>query len=269
MAKEKSNLKKELAKLQKDWNKAVPREGFATLPDANYIAKIESTRLEKAKESGRLQIAMCFKILEGEHKGKKIFKYDGLANVENFEWFKGTLEKLDVEIPDDIEGIVDILPEIEGKIVDITLRTKNDFQSIYINEIVEREEEDEEEDKEIEEEEEEESDDEEETKDEDEDEDEEKEDEEEDEEDEDEDKDEEEDEDEDEDEDEEEDEEEEEKPRKKKSKAIVISTKQLLAMNIKETKKFIDDHDLDINPKKYSSLAKLKRAIAKLFGLRI
>ena len=129
-----------LAKMQKMWKGAEARRGYAPIPDGQYQAKLESAVIGNAKTSGRLQCTYVFCVLTPEEfEGKKVYKRDGLDSTENLEWFKGTLETLGAS-PEDIEdmpNVPNVLNDLVGTVAEITVQTKDEFQNVYINEVVE------------------------------------------------------------------------------------------------------------------------------------
>ncbi len=165
------SVKSDLNKLKKTWKKAETREGFPVVPDSVYDCRIDTATVGKAKGSKRLQIVYGLTIANGDQAGRKLGKYDGLETEENLEWAKGTLASLDADVPDDISELPDILESLQGTGVEVTVKTKDEFQNVYFNGPIDLEDDDDEEEDEVEDEDEEEEDEEEEDDDEDEDED--------------------------------------------------------------------------------------------------
>ena len=152
MAKKKGTLKSRLKALQSAWADSEPQRAGASVPDDNYACRIESAVVEEAKSSGRLQIHYDLVVIDNEDfEGRKIQKYDGIDTEENLPYAQGTLEALELEIPDDIEDIGETLEEAAGLVVDVTVATRDEFTNIYFNELLEGYEEEEEEEEEKEE----------------------------------------------------------------------------------------------------------------------
>lgn len=126
-----------LGKLQKEWKKAEPRRGGAPVPDDNYSARIESAVLEESQQTERLQIHWTLVIQDEDYEGKKLHKYDGINEERDLEWIQGTLEALELDIPDDITTIGEVLEETQGLLVSITVSTKDEFTNVYFNELLE------------------------------------------------------------------------------------------------------------------------------------
>lgn len=152
------SVQDKLKKLKKAWKSAEARAGFTPVPDGTYQVRIKDATLEESKASKRLQVCWELEIISDEHEGRKLFKRDGVDDESQLEWFKGNLETLELEAPAEIAGITDVLGEAVGLAVEITVKTANEFQNIYFNDLIEgvdEEEGDEEEDDDDEEEEEE------------------------------------------------------------------------------------------------------------------
>ena len=129
-------VQSKLKALKKAWKKAEARAGFTPVPDGTYQAKIDGATLEESKTSKRLQVSWALQVVVGEYEGRKLWKRDGIDDENQLEWFKGALETLELEAPNDIEDIPDVLEEAAGMGVEITVRTKDEFQNIYFNEVI-------------------------------------------------------------------------------------------------------------------------------------
>ena len=166
-----------LKALQKDWKKAAPKKFGQQAPDGSYEVKIVGAVIEEAKaESKRLQIRWTLKILDGDYKGREITHRSGLEGQDALSYLQGELDTMELEIPENITDITELLPEAIGLDLLVSLSTRNEFQNIRFEELLEADEADDD----LEEDEEEEDEDEDEDADEDEEEDEEEEEEEED-----------------------------------------------------------------------------------------
>ena len=162
MANRKASVASRLKSLQKEWKEAEPRIGGARLPDATYNARIGTPVVEESKASQRLQVNWPLTVIDGDYADKKLNKYDGIEDADGLAWLQGTLEILELEIPEDVTDLGSILQSADGLLVEITLQTKDEFQNIYFNELLEADEEEDEEEEDEEEEDEEEEDEEEE-----------------------------------------------------------------------------------------------------------
>lgn len=137
MAKRKKDLKSRLEALQSSWEESEPTRAGAAVPDDNYVCRIESAILEEAKSSGRMQVHYDSVILEGDFTDRHVHKYDGLDTPENLPYVQGTLEALELEIPENLGDIGEVLEEAAGLVVAVTVNTRDEFTNIYFNELVE------------------------------------------------------------------------------------------------------------------------------------
>lgn len=151
MAKSSNRLKT----LQKLWKKAEPKKIGAPLPPDDYVARIDNAVIGESR-NGRTQIDWTLTIIGGDYEGKIVHRYTGLETEENLSYLQGDLEVLELQVPDSIDDLGEVLTEAAGIMVDITVAKNNEYVNIYFNDVVEGDEEvEEEEDEEIEEEEEE------------------------------------------------------------------------------------------------------------------
>lgn len=219
----KKDLTATLKAAGKLWKKAKPRKVGAPVPDDLYSARIESAVMEESKASGRAQVHWCLEIVDGDYQGRKLHTFSGLESEDNLAFLKGDIETLELAIPDSIDDIGEALEESVGLLLEINVRTRDEFTNVDFIELLEddgeeAEEEEEEEDDEDEEEED----------------------------------------DEDEDEDEEEDDEEEEEDEDEElTKAAVRK------MDREELEEAIEDYDLDVDPDKHKTVTALRKAITK------
>lgn len=128
----------ELAELSDIWKSTdAPENAFAEVDDGEYDCIISAIEINKAKNSGRLQIKYELTINEGQPFAKrKLWKYDGLANADNIAWAKASLSRLNIEC-EDISELPSLLNDVKGLMVNITAKTKNEIQNYYFNELVE------------------------------------------------------------------------------------------------------------------------------------
>jgi hypothetical protein len=70
-----------------------------------------------------------------KHIGRKVFHRDFLDKAETFSYLKRNLALFGVH-PENFADLPTFYPKIVGKSVQITLRTKNGFQAVYLNRLV-------------------------------------------------------------------------------------------------------------------------------------
>lgn len=97
---------------QAAWQEAVPRVGGGNLPLGEHIVLIDNIVIEEY--DGVRTVVWDLRIPEGEYAGRKGKKFSRLANKENMDWFKGEMDTLELQIPDDIDDLGDALDEGVG-----------------------------------------------------------------------------------------------------------------------------------------------------------
>jgi hypothetical protein len=153
-----------LKKAQATWKKAKKRvateerKSFGSdFADGRYTAKLVNVALGQS-DAGRTQSTWQWKFLDGDNEGEIKYDYQGMESEDNLFYFGRRLEDFSYELPDDIADIEEIFRELtkEKPVAKIRLRTKNDFQNVYIDKVFGEDEEpeldsDEDEDEEVEE----------------------------------------------------------------------------------------------------------------------
>lgn len=141
-----ATLKKKLALAKKKFKEAKNRAdemgtGFE-VPDGRYRTRlIEARGPEESQGSGRLQFVMVFEILDGEYKGEKLYRYQGLEPGKNssqdyedvLAFAIRDIARFGYEL-EDVEDIEDVLAEIDKEKPEVVIKavTKNDFQNYNI-----------------------------------------------------------------------------------------------------------------------------------------
>lgn len=138
-----NQFKKRLAAANKNWasakTKASESAGGVEFEDGRYLARLVAAKLGESA-GGRLQVRFDFKFeQDDEHAygGKVKYDYQGVETEQNLEFFARRLEQLGYEAPDDLSQIVDILLDIEKEkpLCKIRLKSKGDFQNVYIDKV--------------------------------------------------------------------------------------------------------------------------------------
>lgn len=127
------SIARELKQLQKKWKKSKAKASQEPVPDNNYQVRIIDCRLERSKNSNRLQVAQTMQVLNGKFKDRIIYRYSGIETAESLGYLKGELRKLDIKVPKNIINLTRTLEEIIGIDCDITVKTKGGFTNTYIN----------------------------------------------------------------------------------------------------------------------------------------
>ena len=120
---------------QKNWSKSEARKFGTALPDGEYIGILETIVIENSR-NGRLQCVFKILVTSGECEGRHVSKFSGLETKDNMDWFKGDLDTLGAEIPDEFDDLGDVLAELQGVSVSFSVRSKDEFTNIDFIDVV-------------------------------------------------------------------------------------------------------------------------------------
>ena len=139
-------MARELKQLQGTWRRSKAKNRLKPVKDGKYTAKIIDARLEKSKNTSRLQVAQVFQIVRGKFKDRMVYRYSGLEDENGISYFKSDLKKLGVKIPKKIVNISRAIEKCIDLTCNITVKTRGEFTNIFIDDLVEEEDEFDEED---------------------------------------------------------------------------------------------------------------------------
>lgn len=123
-----------LAALKASWKKAkdMPNKFSGDeIDDGRYMASITDADVDESKSSNRLQVMLEFTIQDGEFDKKTKRSYYGLDTEIGIQIVINTLLKLGIEI-EDPTNLEDDIKQVIGKLCKIQLKTKGEFQNVYI-----------------------------------------------------------------------------------------------------------------------------------------
>jgi len=123
----------DLAQFDDDFVSAdVEEKDFEAVPDGKYQVKVDRVELTRSETSGNPMLKWALKILGPTHKGRLLWRNNVIASKDNVKWLKQDLytcglqmDKLS-DLPDKLETLLDVGLEV-------TKRTKNEFENIYFN----------------------------------------------------------------------------------------------------------------------------------------
>lgn len=129
------DIAKALKSLESVWEESEIKTSGSGISDGDYIAKLSNIEINTSKK-GRLQVVTRFKIADGKQKGSEVARFDGIDNDISMSYFKGYCEVLGIEIPSDITDLPDtldsFLEENRGELYALTLKTKDEYQNVYV-----------------------------------------------------------------------------------------------------------------------------------------
>ena len=121
--------------LENMWNGAVvePREDFGNLPDGKYQVRVETCRLTETKEAKNPMLAWELTVVSPLHYEKrKVFHNRVIRDQESAKWAKQDFVNLGIQA-DTMTDLMDNLEKVLDCIIEIQLKTKGEFQNVYIN----------------------------------------------------------------------------------------------------------------------------------------
>ena len=128
----------ELAALDGTWQQTEARSGGVNVPDDDYVSKLTKMFINKSKK-GRLQVCSLYTIADGNYEGKEIMRFDGLDNEQSIAFFKGYCETIGLEVPTsmtDLPAAIEAFMNSFTGMVNITMKTKGDYQNLYVKGLV-------------------------------------------------------------------------------------------------------------------------------------
>lgn len=141
-------FKKRLKAANKDWKSAREKAaeggvGVTEFEDGRYLARLVKAEIAESA-GGRLQCVFHFKFEKGEgtkaedYGGRVKFDYQGLESEQNLEFLGRRLAQLGYDLPEDLTEIQDILADLmkERPLCKIRLKTKGEFQNVYLDRVV-------------------------------------------------------------------------------------------------------------------------------------
>jgi hypothetical protein len=110
---------------------------FMEFDDGRYVARLMGGTIGKSQSSGRLQVTWSFKFEEGEYEGQTKLDFSGLETETNLYYFGLRLKELGYELPEKTGGLKEILDDVAQTkpLCKIRLKTKGEFQNLYIDKV--------------------------------------------------------------------------------------------------------------------------------------
>ena len=113
--------------------------GFATYEDGRYFAALTDASRGESKASGRDQVVFEFTFLDGDYKGKTVRDFNGLDRAESIPFLIRKIESMGFEAPEDPDDLEDLLKKMvkAHPKFRIILKTKGEYQNLYIDKLLE------------------------------------------------------------------------------------------------------------------------------------
>jgi hypothetical protein len=114
----------------------VDTERFPSIPDGEYVARVDSVTIATSAKDGTPIIKWRLSIVEGEHKGRILFRSNSTMSQDNRRWLKQDLYRAGLEL-ENMRDIPDRIPALNGRILSVSVKQRADqpkFPNIYLNE---------------------------------------------------------------------------------------------------------------------------------------
>ena len=109
----------------------VSESDFEPVPDGKYQVRVDTVELTRTQK-GDPMLKWCLRIVAPSFVGRLLWRNNVLVSEENIRWLKKDLFACDVRL-----ARVSELPANLGRLLDIhlevTKKTRGDFESVYIN----------------------------------------------------------------------------------------------------------------------------------------
>jgi hypothetical protein len=111
---------------------AVEEKEFDEIPDGKYQVKVDRVELTRSESSGNPMLKWALKILGPTCKGRLLWRNNVIASKDNVKWLKNDLYicGLQIEKLSELSGKLESLLDVG---LEVTKRTKNEFENIYFN----------------------------------------------------------------------------------------------------------------------------------------
>lgn len=123
----------DLARFDGDFAAApVEEKEFGDVPDGKYRVAVDRVEIATTKRSKTPALKWRLRILDGQYRWRILFRTSVLSSPQTIAWLKSDLHLCGVdlqklsELPCELERLLDVE-------LDITKRTKGDFENVYFN----------------------------------------------------------------------------------------------------------------------------------------
>ena len=123
----------DLAQFDDDFVSAdVEEKDFEAVPDGKYQVKVDRVELTRSETSGNPMLKWALKILGPTHKGRLLWRNNVISSKDNVKWLKQDLYTCGLQMDklSDLPGKLETLLDVG---LEVTKRTKNEFENIYFN----------------------------------------------------------------------------------------------------------------------------------------
>jgi hypothetical protein len=116
---------------------------FEDIPDGEYVVQLVKAELKKFEKTGDKQVSYQLKVMQGDHKGRVVFK-NSFLNAKGMPFFKSEMAFMGLKMTKlaDLKDIMETLNPVDpadrillriGKAVN---KTNPKYSNIYFNEVL-------------------------------------------------------------------------------------------------------------------------------------
>jgi hypothetical protein len=110
--------------------------GYGEFEDGRYLARMVKAE-GKVSDKGPF-IQFDFKFKDGEYDGQSKPLFQNIESEDNLYWLGRLLGTFGYELPDELEGIQDVLDDLNNTkpLCKIRLKTKGEWQNLYVEKVI-------------------------------------------------------------------------------------------------------------------------------------
>lgn len=133
-----ATLQKFLKSKASAWEKARENRpgSYDNPPDGKYTTRLTGATINESKNSGRVQIVFTYLVVDGDEAGRDLKSFHGIEDEQQMEWAASHCYRLGLDISDvPLVKLPENLAELEAfaPYVKLTLKTKGEYQNIYVD----------------------------------------------------------------------------------------------------------------------------------------
>lgn len=132
------NIDEYLKQRSKSYNDAevapAKESSFEALPDGNYRVEVKEAVIKQTQDKENYYVNLKLRVEGPSHVGRFIFKACSLQE-DRLKYLKTDLSVMGVDLTN-IEKLEDALEVIPGRLLEIALKTKGEYQNVWINKLI-------------------------------------------------------------------------------------------------------------------------------------
>jgi len=115
------------------WDAAEEKKGFDDVPPASYDVVVEKVE-KRTSQAGNKMLSYTMSILEGELKGRKLFKNHVFTSPKSLPYIKGDFSILGIPlVPPLSEAIPAAIEKVLGMMIKVKVRKQKDGEGVNVD----------------------------------------------------------------------------------------------------------------------------------------